>query len=95
MDSELRHATMAELEAGLEHIRRSPSARGTLEMIVRRPSSGQREIVEAGELDVVKGLLGDNWSNRRSSRTKDGRRLRLERSERAGRNATVDRIVGD
>src|SRR5262245_22817857 len=66
------HPALAELEAGLEHIRCSPRERGTLEMIVRRPASGQREIIEEGELDVVKGLVGDNWGDRRSSRTADG-----------------------
>src|SRR5438477_10575732 len=72
MVSDPKHPSMAELEAGLEHIRRSPRERGALAMIVRRPASGQREIIEQGELDVVKGLVGDNWGDRRSSRTTDG-----------------------
>ena len=63
---------MAELEAGLEEIRRSPADLGTLRMIVRRPEEDAREVLETGLLDVVEGLVGDNWSTRGSNRTDDG-----------------------
>ena len=69
---ELKHRTMEELEAGLEMIRQSPKDGGVLELIVRRPQSGEREILEAGELDREAGLVGDNWGTRGSSRTADG-----------------------
>jgi MOSC domain-containing protein YiiM len=32
--------------------------------VVRRPAKGQREILEAGELDTERGLVGDDWVNR-------------------------------
>jgi hypothetical protein len=64
---------MAELEAGLDRIRSAPEDNGVLEMIVRRPASGEREVLDVGELDVHQGLVGDNWSSRGSSRTADGR----------------------
>ena len=54
-----RHLTYAELEAGLPEVQRSPRERGSLEMIVRRPSSGEREVLEVAELDVEHGLVGD------------------------------------
>jgi MOSC domain-containing protein YiiM len=60
------YVTMAELESGLEHIRRSPGDRGELRLIVRRPHVGAREVLEQGELDVVHGLLGDSWGQRRT-----------------------------
>jgi MOSC domain-containing protein YiiM len=63
---------MAELEAGLDEIRRSPKDGGLLEMIVRRPRTGEREILEAAELDLKEGLVGDNWKARGSSGTPDG-----------------------
>jgi hypothetical protein len=63
---------MAELEAGLDDIRRSPKDEGALELIVRRPSVGERESLAEGELDVVQGLVGDTWSTRGSRRSKDG-----------------------
>lgn len=67
-----RHLTTAELEAGLDAIRASPREAGVLEMIVRRPSVGVREILEEGELDIARGLVGDTWHTRRSGRTPDG-----------------------
>jgi MOSC domain-containing protein YiiM len=59
--SDPRFLTMEELEAGLEHIRRSPKKDGRLLMIVRRPAIDQREILSQGELDVEVGLVGDHW----------------------------------
>ncbi|WP_420627737.1 MOSC domain-containing protein [Candidatus Leptofilum sp.] len=67
-----KHLTMAELEAGLDHIRQSPQDDGVLEMIVRRPSTDERELLEVGELDTAVGLVGDNWQTRGSKSTPDG-----------------------
>jgi len=53
-----------DLEASLDHIRAAPADAGTLEMIVRRPTPGSREIVETGELDTTVGLVGDSWGMR-------------------------------
>lgn len=55
------HKAAAELEAGLDYIRASPSDEGTLVMIVARPAPGERDVLEEGELDVAIGLLGDDW----------------------------------
>lgn len=63
---------MAELEAGLERIRESPADNGVVELIVRRPETLEREVLDAAELDPIEGLVGDNWIRRRSSMTKDG-----------------------
>ena len=68
----LRHLTMAELEAGLGEIRRSPKDDGVLELIVRRPREDAREVLEEAELHTEEGLVGDSWSARGSSRTADG-----------------------
>jgi len=54
----------ATLEAGLEHIRQSPRDAGTIEMIVRRPDVDQREELEKAELDLDRGVMGDNWRSR-------------------------------
>jgi hypothetical protein len=62
---------MAELEAGLDMIREAPKDEGVLQLIVRRPRIDQREILEEGELDLLEGLVGDNWKLRGSSRTAD------------------------
>ena len=66
------HLTMEELEAGLDEIRNSPTDEGVLELIVRRPKVGEREVLEEAELHLAQGLVGDNWSERPSSRTPDG-----------------------
>ena len=68
----LNHLTMVELQAGLEKIRQSPKDAGVLELIVRRPRTGARELLQEGRLDLVEGLVGDNWSTRGSSLTADG-----------------------
>ncbi len=69
---DVRQLTMGELEAGLDDIRRSPGDGGLLDMIVRRPGVGAREIVEEAELDRETGLVGDNWLARGNPRTPDG-----------------------
>jgi len=63
--AEAKHLSMAELENGLEHIRRSPANGGVLAMIVRRPQEGKREVLDEGLLDLAEGLVGDNWRMRR------------------------------
>ena len=66
------HLTMTELEAGLERIRQSPRDHGVLDLIVRRPLVGEREVLEDGELSLAAGLVGDSWKDRASTRTPDG-----------------------
>jgi len=68
----MNHLAMVELQAGLEKIRQSPKDRGVLELIVRRPQVGSRELLQEGQLDTVEGLVGDNWRTRGSSLTSDG-----------------------
>ena len=64
--------TLQELDAALQHILASPADGGRLEMISARPSVGERELLEVGELDAECGLVGDNWLDRGSSATADG-----------------------
>lgn len=66
------HPTMDELTAALSVIRAAPRDGGVLDLIVRRPAVGEREVLEEGQLDLVEGLMGDTWKVRRSSRTADG-----------------------
>ena len=63
---------MAELEAGLDDIRKSPKDEGVLDLIVRRPQVDKREALKKGELHLSEGLVGDSWRSRGSSRTPDG-----------------------
>ena len=67
----MTHLTQAELEAGLAGIRLAPKDAGTLDLIVRRPHVGERDVIAAGTLDLAVGLVGDTWHMRPSSRTPD------------------------
>ncbi|MEK7422917.1 MAG: MOSC domain-containing protein [Actinomycetota bacterium] len=68
----MQHRTTDELDGGLDEIRASPADNGRLDQIVRRPAVDAREVLEEGRLDLVDGLVGDNWSTRSSKRTDDG-----------------------
>ena len=70
--TEVKHLTMQDLESGLDEIRRSPKDDGLLALIVRRPDIDEREVLETGELDVIDGLVGDNWRTRGCPMTEDG-----------------------
>lgn len=70
--TDARQLTMAELDAGLAHIRQSPREQGVLAMIVRRPAVDAREVLTEAELNTTEGLVGDNWRQRGSSSTPDG-----------------------
>jgi hypothetical protein len=65
------HLTTPQLEAGLAAVRQSPKDAGALELIVRRPRVGHREVLEEGQLDTAVGLVGDTWQYRGSSRMAD------------------------
>jgi hypothetical protein len=68
----MTHRDSAALEAGLDDVRKSPSDHGTIELIVRRPSVGEREELAEATLDLTVGLVGDNWRVRGSTNTADG-----------------------
>ena len=68
----MEHRTADELTAALEEIRKSPSAVGTVELIVRRPGEDEREVLDEGALDLAEGLLGDVWLARGSKAMPDG-----------------------
>ena len=63
---------MPELEAALDHLREAPRDEGVVHLIVRRPRVDEREVLEEAELDPLKGLIGDSWCFRGSSKTADG-----------------------
>ena len=71
-DTLVKHLTMAELEAALDLLRDAPKDEGVVELIVRRPRVEEREVLHEAELDPVRGLIGDSWVYRGSSKTADG-----------------------
>jgi hypothetical protein len=70
--SAMEHLDLAALEAGLAEIGQAPRDDGRLELIVRRPAVGEREVLADGVLDPTEGLVGDCWRARGSSMTADG-----------------------
>ena len=68
----MKHLTLQELEAAMDHLRQAPKDDGVIHLIVRRPEVDQREVIDEAELDPVKGLIGDNWLVRGSKKTPDG-----------------------
>ena len=66
------HRSLPELESAYAVAGASPRVDGTLDLIVRRPVVGERELLDEGELSRTEGLVGDNWSSRPSKSTVDG-----------------------
>ena len=57
----------------IDRVLQAPSDLGTVQLVVRRPSSGEREILASAELRPLVGLVGDNYVERGDRRTADGR----------------------
>ena len=89
------HLDPEQLEAGLAEILRSPADEGTVELIVRRPVVDERELVEEAELDLERGLVGDNWYARGSKSTGDGSSNRLAQLTLANARAVDLVAAGD
>ena len=61
-----------DLDQHLDFVRSSPRDAAPLELIVRRPGGGEREILNEAVLDVATGLVGDAWIARGSPSMPDG-----------------------
>ena len=71
--------TSDELVAQMDHLRAAPTENGTLDLVVRRPANGEREVLDEGVLDEAEGLVGDNWLARATSRAvAEGRHLKAQ-----------------
>jgi len=62
------HPTFADLTEQLDHLRAAPAQVGTVELVIRRPATGERELLDEGVLDEADGMVGDNWLSRATSR---------------------------
>lgn len=68
----MEHLSTEQLEAGLDHVLASPTDDGVLEMVLRRPAVGEREVLDVAELTFAEGVAGDTWNQRASRLTEDG-----------------------
>jgi hypothetical protein len=60
----MAYQTAEQLKAGMGHVYDAPKDEGKLQLVVRRPGRGEREILAEGQLDTEQGLIGDDWVNR-------------------------------
>ncbi|MFW2332179.1 MOSC domain-containing protein [Ilumatobacter sp.] len=67
------HLDTDRIDAAMAAAGASPGRVGTVDMIVRRPDVDAREVLDVGELVVGRGLEGDNYVERGSPQTDDGR----------------------
>ena len=68
----MTHVELEALERGLTEVLEAPKEEGKVELIVRRPAEGEREVLGEAQLDPVDGLVGDGWQVRGSKATEDG-----------------------
>jgi MOSC domain-containing protein YiiM len=61
-----------DFEGYLDRIREDSTDGGRLELIVRRPTVDEREVLAEATLDEAVGLVGDGWAARGSRSTPDG-----------------------
>jgi hypothetical protein len=66
------HLDRSVLEERVDEVRASPQDVGVVDLIVRRPSIDERELLDEAELDLVEGVVGDNWRTKGSTSTPDG-----------------------
>ena len=64
--------TTDQLEALVDHVAAAPSDAGTVELVVARPATGERLVLDVGELRPGVGLIGDNYLERGSSKPGGG-----------------------
>jgi hypothetical protein len=55
------HVTRDRLDARLDELRALDTREGTLELIVVRPSEGERQTPPSAEITLDDGLVGDRW----------------------------------
>jgi MOSC domain-containing protein YiiM len=91
--------TREELDVQLPELRTLGSEQGTLELIVRRPFEGERELPSTAELTVEDGLVGDRWQPRldENGRTQRGTQLTIASTHLLGLIAEPERwpLSGD
>lgn len=85
----MAHRTTAWLNEHVDHLSAAPNEVGTLDLVVRRPAHAAREVLDAGLLDVERGLVGDNWLDRATNHAiAEGRHLEAQL------NVMSSRMVG-
>ncbi|MEM7660557.1 MAG: MOSC domain-containing protein, partial [Bacteroidota bacterium] len=58
----ITHLTEEQVAAFLPEVAASPATEGRLELIVARPSSNERQVLDSAHMTVEGGLPGDRWA---------------------------------
>lgn len=66
------HLSAVELQTGLTDVLASPRDEGTLDAIVVRPASDERQNLTSGQLTAEGGLAGDRWVTESTGKLEDG-----------------------
>jgi hypothetical protein len=88
------HATPGELEERESAIVASPAGVGRVELVVRRPVEGEREVLDEAVLDPSVGLTGDDWLARWNRRN-PGRPPDPEAQLTIMNSRVVETVAGD
>ena len=56
-------------DARLGDVQAAPADEGIVELIVRRPAEGERDLLDEAQIDEDMGLVGDRWATRDVART--------------------------
>jgi len=54
--------TESELNAQLDRFRQAPASGSTVTLLIRRPTTDQRELLDEAELTPAAGMVGDRWA---------------------------------
>jgi hypothetical protein len=67
-DTEMQNVAST-FDPRLDEVRAAPADEGIVELIVRRPAEGDRELLDEARIDEDLGLVGDRWATRDVART--------------------------
>jgi len=85
--------SLEDFEMAVDGVRQSPVQTGTVEMLVRRPAPGAREVLQQARLTVEHGLVGDDWIDRWSGR-EDKWQRHLDMQIAIMNSRVIDAITG-
>lgn len=97
----MKHRSADELASGLDAILMSPSDEGQVQMIVVRPESNERKVLDECRLSQKDGLEGDRWSKAKSPNPRgqvslmNSRCLELLSESRADWQLAGDNLIVD
>ncbi len=72
MYTDEQHPTETELAARLDYLRQAPASGSPVTLLLRRPTTDQRELLDEAELTPAAGLVGDRWAMTCSHRLPSG-----------------------